>query len=114
MATTRRLSRQRSGKNDRRTAASAFAQPIAVSATARIKQITPNADLAFLPLDQADLESVRAAAELASKEARVDALVTSAGVMMTPLMRTRQGFELQLSVNHLGFFALTSLLLPKL
>jgi len=85
-----------------------------VSATARIKQITPNADLAFLPLDQADLESVRAAAELASKEARVDALVNNAGVMMTPLMRTRQGFELQLGVNHLGCFALTSLLLPKL
>jgi hypothetical protein len=49
MATTRRLSRQRSGKNDRRTSASAFAQLIAVSAIARIKQITPNADLAFLP-----------------------------------------------------------------
>src|SRR5580700_11130200 len=74
MATTRRLSRQRSGKNDRRTAASAFAQLIAVSAIARIKQLTPNADLAFLPLDQADLESVRAAPELASKEASVDAL----------------------------------------
>jgi len=48
-----------------------------VSAIARIKQITSNADLAFLPLDQADLESVRAAAELASKEARVDALLTT-------------------------------------
>jgi NAD(P)-dependent dehydrogenase (short-subunit alcohol dehydrogenase family) len=114
MVTTRRLSRQRSGKNDRRTSASAFAQLIAVSAIARIKQITPNADLAFLSLDQADLESARAAAEPASKEARVDALVNNAGVMMTPLMRTRQGFELQLGVNHRGCFALTSLLLSKL
>jgi NAD(P)-dependent dehydrogenase (short-subunit alcohol dehydrogenase family) len=85
-----------------------------VSAIARIKQITPNADLAFLSLDQADLESAPAAAEPASKEAHVDALANNASVMMTPLMRTRQGFELQLGVNHLGCFVLTSLLLSKL
>src|SRR5438874_13207836 len=81
---------------------------------AQIRQATPRADLAFLPLDQADLASVRTAAELAAKESRIDALVNNAGVMTPPLMRTKQGFELQFGVNHLGCFALTALLLPEL
>jgi NAD(P)-dependent dehydrogenase (short-subunit alcohol dehydrogenase family) len=71
-------------------------------------------DVVHLPLDLADLASVRAAAELAAKESRIDALVNNAGVMFPPLTRTRQGFELQWGVNHLGPFALTALLLPKL
>ena len=83
-------------------------------AMAQIRQATPRADLAFLPLDQADLASVRTAAELAAKEPRIDVLVNNAGVMTPPLMRTKQGFELQFGVNHLGTFALTVLLLPKL
>ncbi len=71
-------------------------------------------DVVHLPLDLADLASVRAAAELAAREPRIDALVNNAGVMFPPLTRTRQGFELQWGVNHLGPFALTALLLPKL
>ncbi|WP_225766640.1 oxidoreductase [Inquilinus sp. Marseille-Q2685] len=86
----------------------------AEAAMARIRQASPQADLAFLPLDQADLASVRAAAELAAREPRIDALVNNAGVMVPPLTRTKQGFELQFGVNHLGCFALTALLLPKL
>jgi NAD(P)-dependent dehydrogenase (short-subunit alcohol dehydrogenase family) len=62
-------------------------------AMAQIRQATPRADLAFLPLDQADLASVRTAAELAAKEPRIDVLVNNAGVMTPPLMRTKQGFE---------------------
>ncbi len=84
------------------------------TAMAKIRSLTPGADLAFLPLDQADLISIRAAAQLAAKEPRIDGLVNNAGVMNPPLMRTKQGFELQFGVNHLGTFALTSLLLPKL
>jgi len=83
----------------------------AEAAMAQIRQVTPRANLAFLPLDQADLASVRAAAELAAKEPRVDALINNAGVMTPPLMRTKQNFELQFGVNHLGTFALTALLL---
>ncbi|MFE0758854.1 oxidoreductase [Inquilinus sp. NPDC058860] len=86
----------------------------AEAAMARIRQASPRADLAFLPLDQADLASVRAAAEAAAREPRIDVLVNNAGVMFPPLTRTKQGFELQFGVNHLGCFALTALLLPKL
>lgn len=86
----------------------------AEAAMAQIRSATPGADLAFLPLDQADLASVRAAAEQARAEPRIDALVNNAGVMYPPLVRTAQGFEPQFGVNHLGTFALTALLLPKL
>jgi NAD(P)-dependent dehydrogenase (short-subunit alcohol dehydrogenase family) len=86
----------------------------AEAAMARIGAAVTGADLAFLPLDQADLASVRTAVELAGKEPRVDALINNAGVMIPPLSRTAQGFELQFGVNHLGTFALTGLLLPKL
>jgi len=86
----------------------------AEAAIARIRRITPKADLAWLPLDLSDLDSIRAAAGMAAKEPRIDALINNAGVMNPPLMRTCQGFELQFGVNHLGTFALTSLLLPKL
>ncbi|WP_342236911.1 oxidoreductase [Inquilinus sp. OTU3971] len=89
-------------------------QAKAEAAMARIRRASPRADLAVLPLDQADLVSVRAAADLAVREPRIDALINNAGVMVPPLTRTKQGFELQLGVNHLGCFALTALLLPKL
>jgi NAD(P)-dependent dehydrogenase (short-subunit alcohol dehydrogenase family) len=89
-------------------------QARAQDAIARIERITPNADLAWLPLDLGDLDSVRTAAEIAAKEPRIDALINNAGIMNPPLTRTKQGFESQFGINHLGVFALTSLLLPKL
>ena len=84
------------------------------AAIARIRQEVSGADVAFLPLDLSDLASVRRAAEVAAQEPRVDVLLNNAGVMIPPLTRTAQGFELQFGVNHLGGFALTALLLPKL
>ncbi len=79
-----------------------------------IRAAVPGADLAYVPLDQADLSSVRHAAEQVAAEPRLDVLVNNAGIMIPPLARTAQGAESQFGVNHLGTFALTSLLLPKL
>jgi protochlorophyllide reductase len=71
--------------------------------------------LDVLPLDLADLTSVRAAAAtVAERYGRLDGLINNAGVMGPPRTLTRDGFELQFGTNHLGHFALTLLLLPLL
>jgi NAD(P)-dependent dehydrogenase (short-subunit alcohol dehydrogenase family) len=61
-------------------------------------------------LDLASLDSVRAFA--AGWQGDIDLLINNAGVMIPPLSRTADGFELQFGTNHLGHFALTNLLLP--
>ena len=86
----------------------------AADAIRRIRAESPDADVDFLPLDQADLGSVRTAAEQAAAEPRLDVLVNNAGILGPPRTLTVDGFEAQFGVNHLGTFALTGLLLPKL
>jgi NAD(P)-dependent dehydrogenase (short-subunit alcohol dehydrogenase family) len=66
-------------------------------------------------LDLASLKSVREFAENIKKnEPKLDVLINNAGVMMCPYMKTEDGFEMQLGVNHLGHFLLTNLLLDLL
>jgi NAD(P)-dependent dehydrogenase (short-subunit alcohol dehydrogenase family) len=55
-------------------------------------------------LDLADLASVRAFA--ASWTGPLHVLINNAGVMASPLLRTAQGFEMQIGANHLGHFTL--------
>ncbi|MGW2324941.1 oxidoreductase [Streptomyces sp. NPDC001700] len=79
----------------------------------RVRSEVPGAAVRVAPLDLADLASVRAfAADLPGD--RLDLLINNAGVMAIPYRRTADGFETQFGVNHLGHFALTGLLLPKL
>jgi len=86
----------------------------AQDAIGRIRAAHGEADLAFVPLDQGDLASVAAAADLVNAEERLDVLVNNAGIMMPPRELTTDGFESQFGVNHLGTFALTGHLLSKL
>ncbi len=86
----------------------------ALEAIGKIRAIEPGADLCWVPLDLASLASIEAAADIVAGEARLDALVNNAGVMMPPKLKTDDGFELQFGVNHLGHFALTGRLLHKL
>ncbi|MCB9678007.1 MAG: SDR family NAD(P)-dependent oxidoreductase [Alphaproteobacteria bacterium] len=86
----------------------------AQSARDRLLAELPSADLELVALDLADLDSVRAAAEVVRAEPVLHTLVNNAGIMMLPLERTAQGFESQLGTNHLGPFLLTALLLDRL
>ncbi|MFD8092435.1 oxidoreductase [Streptomyces malaysiensis] len=78
-----------------------------------IQAQAPGAYVRVAPLDLADLASIRAFAA-GHKGDRLDLLINNAGVMALPHGRTADGFETQFGVNHLGHFALTGLLLPKL
>ena len=61
-------------------------------------------------LDLASLDSVKEFA--AGWNEPIDILINNAGIMIPPLSRTADGFEMQFGTNHLGHFALTNLLLP--
>lgn len=82
---------------------------------AAIRRAQPQARLLALPLDLADLASVRAfAARCAAEHPRLDLLCHNAAAIMVPQGRTRDGFELHLGTNHLGAFALSGLLYESL
>jgi len=82
------------------------------AAAGRILADAPAARVEVAPLDLGSLASVRAfAAALRARRERLDLLINNAGVMIPPLGRTEDGFELQIGINHLGHFALTGLLL---
>jgi NAD(P)-dependent dehydrogenase (short-subunit alcohol dehydrogenase family) len=68
-------------------------------------------DVEVRELDLQDLSSVR---RFANEIEKVDVLINNAGIMAAPHALTVDGFESQIGTNHLGHFALTNLLLPKL
>ncbi|MFT4397377.1 oxidoreductase [Gordonia lacunae] len=78
-------------------------------ADAVASELGPKATVA--KLDLADLESVRS---FAAGVTGADVLINNAGLMAVPFRRTTDGFEMQIGTNHLGHFALTALLLPKI
>jgi NAD(P)-dependent dehydrogenase (short-subunit alcohol dehydrogenase family) len=84
------------------------------AAAAEITAATGNEAVVFLPLDLADLASVRrCAAEFLDRGEPLHVLINNAGVAGSRGL-TKDGFELAFGVNHLGHFALTTALLDRL
>lgn len=73
----------------------------------------PHATVDVMTLDLADLTSVDLFVEAFKKtNTLIDILLNNAGIMATPYGKTKDGFEQQIGVNHLGHFYLTSKLMP--
>lgn len=87
-------------------------------AVARIQRKHLEANVSFLPLDLASLESIRRFVQaFRSTGLKLNVLINNAGLGVwssTVPQFTNDGFELTFGVNHLGHFLLTNLLLGEL
>ncbi len=83
------------------------------TAMRKISSLYPQAKLEAMPLDLADLNSIKQFSETFDHQySKLDILINNAGIMAIPFQRTIDGFERQFGTNHLGHFALTGRLMP--
>ncbi|MEM7300828.1 MAG: SDR family NAD(P)-dependent oxidoreductase [Pseudomonadota bacterium] len=92
-------------------------EPKSRNAIAKLKsELGLQVDVRFIPMDLADLASVRAAAERVNAEVpQIDAFIQNAAIaQVATLQFTKDGFESQLGTNHYGHFLLTGLIFDRL
>lgn len=86
-------------------------------AAAQVRAVSPGASIEVMSLDLASLANIRSFAErFLSKGVPLHALINNAGAvgLDKDIHFTKDGFELEFGINHLGHFLLTQLLLPAL
>ena len=87
------------------------------AAIAQLKrELGSDADVTFVRMDLAVLDSVReAAAKIMETVSRIDALICNAAIAQVAKQEiTVDGFEIQLGVNHFGHFLLCGLLFDRI
>ncbi|MEM9838736.1 MAG: SDR family NAD(P)-dependent oxidoreductase [Pseudomonadota bacterium] len=84
-------------------------------AVSKLKEVSEGGNVSLQLLDLADLSSIRTAAEeLAEKEERIDCLINNAGMGHAKGGETKDGFPVVMGTNHIGTFAFTEAMMPKL
>ena len=82
---------------------------------AKLKRANPSAAHA---VHFADLSSIaemkRVASEIAAAEPAIDVLINNAGAVFTTRQESVDGLEMTFAVNHMAYFVVTDVLLPKL
>ena len=82
---------------------------------AKLKRANPSATHA---VHFADLSSIaemkRVASEIAAAEPAIDVLINNAGAVFTTRQESVDGLEMTFAVNHMAYFVVTDVLLPKL
>jgi NAD(P)-dependent dehydrogenase (short-subunit alcohol dehydrogenase family) len=87
----------------------------ATAAKAEIVNYYPEAKVDVIVMDNMDLPTVKSFAQaFNSKYDRLDFLLNNAGIMAQPLIKSKDGFDVQFQTNHLAHFLLTQLLWDKM
>lgn len=87
----------------------------AAAAATAVRAQTPGASVSHMPLDLADLLSLKSSVDTLELD-RLDVVVLNAGVALDspPRRESVDGYELMFATNHLGHFALLHWLAPLL
>ena len=81
----------------------------------QVVRLFPSSIIQVMQLDLADLKSIHNfAVTFRESHAHLDVLLNNAAVILAPLILTKDGFESQMGINHLGHFALTGVLMDVL
>jgi len=85
------------------------------AALEEIASDTGNDNVVLLSADVSSMASLRAfAQDFEARTPKVDILMNNAGVYLPQRMVSEDGHEMMFATNHLGAFAITALLMPKL
>ena len=80
-----------------------------------IQTEVPQARLCLLQLDLADSKSIEHfSTQVHELNLKIDILINNAGIMAVPYALTKDGYESQIGVNHLGHFRLNALVFDLL
>ncbi|TGJ84151.1 hypothetical protein E0Z10_g4595 [Xylaria hypoxylon] len=82
-----------------------------------INGVSPSTKVKFVEAELSSLKSVRAAAQTILDDgevSKIDVVINNAAVMASPQMKTEDGLDYQLAINHLSHFVLTNKILPKI
>lgn len=80
-----------------------------------VKEISPQTQATFIPIELSDFDFVRkAATQILGLVDKIDILINNAGVMAIPWAKNNNGIERTLAINHLGHFLFTKMLMPAI
>ena len=78
-----------------------------------VAKSNPSVSMTFLEMDMGSLSTVKAALKRFTHD-RLDILMCNAGIMASPAGLSKDGFEIQFAINHLGNAMVIQQLLPVL
>jgi NAD(P)-dependent dehydrogenase (short-subunit alcohol dehydrogenase family) len=81
---------------------------------AKLHQAGPGADHAVHMADLSTLAEMKRIGAVLAREPQIDVLVNNAGAMFNKRLETADGLEMTFALNHMAYFVITNLLLPRL
>ena len=80
----------------------------------KLRKANPAANHAVHMADLSTLAEMKRVGTILAQEPQIDVLVNNAGALFNKRQETADGLEMTFALNHMGYFVITNILLPRL